>query len=116
MQMNNHSPKPKRERFTDLINTNPHAKQVLQRNAEGIQRLFANNMLFLSEANLSVYRQCKDITARTGFNLSTQYMSSLKLGKQLACSSYIIYLIADYWGLDGAEMLFKKFDCLPISS
>lgn len=111
--MSNHLPKPKRKTFTEIINSNPHAAKVLKRNRIGLERFIRNNAKFLSEANKSVYRQCKDISKESDLIISPQMLHGIKVGNKKVCSTYIVYLIGEYWGIDGAEMLVKEFDKLP---
>jgi hypothetical protein len=101
---NNHSPKPVRSSFTDLLNTNERFKKAITRNRASLERFFANNQHLLSKANISVYRQLNDISKQTGFNISHQVYSQIKLGKQLVCSKAIVWVISDYWDLDGVDM------------
>src|SRR3990167_9322057 len=102
--MGNNSPKIKRKTFAEVVNSNANANKVLQRHREGIERFFRNNEYLLSKANISVYRQCKEISAKNDFVLERQVIHGLRKGTQLVCSSFILYLVADYWDMDGAEM------------
>lgn len=113
MQMANNTSKSPRKSFVEIVNTNSRSKRVLQRNREGLDRFFRNNSTFLSEANKSVYRLCKEITKENDFIITPQLLHGIRTGQKQVCSTYIVYTVADYWGLDGAEMMVKEFEHLP---
>ena len=104
VQKDNHPSKPVRPSFTDLLNSNPRFKRAITRNRKTLERFFANNQHLLTKANISVYRQLKDISEQTGFNISQQVYSGIKKGKQVVCSKAIVWVISDYWDLDAIDM------------
>ncbi len=102
--MTNNKPKPFRATFTDLLNSNERFKRAITRNRASLERFFANNQHLLSKNNITVYRQLKSIQEATGFNISNQVYSQIKKGKQVVCSKAIVWVISDYWDLDGVDM------------
>lgn len=113
LKMGNKQPTAAKRTFTEIVTTNAYAKSVLERNREGLQRFIRNNARFLSESNKSVYRQCKDLSERSSLKILPQLIYGIKVGKQKVCSTYIVYLVGDYWGIDGATMLTTDYECLP---
>ena|SRR3990167_922074 len=111
--MGNNSAKGKRPSFTEIINNNAYAKEALEANREGLARFIRNNGKFLGEKNRSVYRQCKELSEKSGLSIKPQVFSGIKRGTQQICSTYIVYLVGIYWGINGAEMLVREFEGLP---
>lgn len=103
--MSNNKPAPLRRTFDDLLNTSIYFQEAMKRNRNALERFFSNNAYLLSLANKSVYRQLKDISEQSGFNISNEVYHGLKVGKRNACNTAIVYVIGHYWGIDGDTML-----------
>lgn len=107
--VSNHSPRPKRVSFVELVKMaqsgdNPTFKALLQAQAQDIRQLTTNNEYVLRLSGITAYKQCKEISV-SGFRLSKQYYSDLKLGKRLTCSMFVFAVLSNYWGLSVRDML-----------
>lgn len=105
--MSNQSAKPKKKTFTELLDSSEYLQRAVKRNRIALERFFKNNAHLLGKKNISVYRQLKDISEASGFNISQSVYHGLKVGRQCVCSTSIVYVIGEYWGIDGDEMLNK---------
>ena len=110
VEMRNHSPKPIRRPFYEVVNNNEYSKRALEASGDDLKRFMRNNAKLLSNVNKSVYRQCREITDKSGFILSQSVMSGISLGKQKVCNTFIIYVIAQYWDIPAGELMYKDID------
>lgn len=101
---NKQPPSPKRT-FTDLVNSSDYLQRAVKRNRDALDRFFLNNAYLLSQKNISVYRQLKTISERSGFNISKQLYHGLKVGNRKVCNTAIVFIISEYWGMDGSVLM-----------
>lgn len=105
--MINQQPKKPKPKFTELLISSAYLQRAIKRNRRALDRFFSNNAYLLSQKKITVYRQLKDISEASGFTISQSVYYCLRVGRQDVCSTAIVYVIGEYWGIDGDEMLNK---------
>lgn len=98
----------KRKNLTELVKNNDFLKSVVEDNRAYLLKFCSNNEYLLSLSGKSAYRQLKELE-ETGFKLNKQTYSALKLGKYYTINSFVIFMLAKYWGLTVPDMFSRDF-------